>query len=131
MLNRRLLPGKMRPSVFLRMFGILVFAFGMSVAQARIIDLNHNGMSDIWEWIYNAYGISPTTDPDGDTFNNLQESIADTDPFNSNSYPYIPTFTNSSSNFSVTFPCVVGKLYQLQGLTAIGATNWVVEASVV
>ncbi len=131
MLNSRILRGKMRPSVCLRIFGILVFAFGISVAQARIIDLNHNGMSDIWEWIYNAYGISPTTDPDGDSFNNLQESIADTDPFNPSSFPYIPTFTNSSSNFSVTFPCVVGKLYQLQGLTAIGATNWVVETSAV
>jgi uncharacterized protein (DUF1800 family) len=131
MLYSRILPGKMRQFVFLRIFGILVFAFGMSVAHARIIDLNHNGMSDIWEWIYNAYGVSPTNDPDGDTFNNLQESIADTDPFNPNSFPYIPTFTNSSSNFSVSFPCVVGKQYQLQGLTAIGATNWVVEASAV
>jgi hypothetical protein len=57
--------------------------------------------------------MEPTlnADPDGDGFSNLQESIAGTDPFNSNSYPYIPTIANTSTNFSVTVPCELGKQY--------------------
>ncbi|HTA29989.1 MAG TPA: thrombospondin type 3 repeat-containing protein, partial [Candidatus Cybelea sp.] len=78
----------MRQRVFLSFLGMFLFAFGMGVAHARIIDLNHNGMSDIWEWLYNAYGIAPNADPDGDGFSDTQEAIAGTDPFNSNSFPY-------------------------------------------
>jgi hypothetical protein len=79
-------------------------------------------MSDIWEWLYNAYGINPKrADPDGDGFSNLQESIAGTNPFNSNSYPYIPCRRLRPTNFSVTLPCALGKQYQLQSITALAA----------
>ena len=103
----------------------------MSVAEARIIDLNHNGMSDIWEWIFDAYGVNPNADPDGDGYSNFQESIAATDPFNSNSAPPALVMDLAETNFSVTIPCALGKQYQLQGTTAIGQSNWVVEATLV
>src|ERR1700736_2027036 len=48
------------------------------------VDLNGNGMSDIWELIFHAQGVDPNADPDGDGTTNLQESIAGTDPFNAN-----------------------------------------------
>ena len=94
-----------------------------------MIDLNGNGMSDIWEWIYNANGLSPGADTDGDGFSNLQEAIAGTNPFDSNSYPRIPIMFSSPSNFSVTLPCALGKQYQLQSITALGSTNWLVETN--
>ena len=56
-----------------------------------MVDLNGNGMSDVWEWVYSAYGINPNSDSDGDGFSNLQEAIAGTNPFDSNSYPHIPS----------------------------------------
>jgi len=56
-----------------------------------MVDLNGNGMSDVWEWVYSAYGINPNSDSDGDGFSNLQEVIAGTNPFDSNSYPHIPS----------------------------------------
>ncbi len=102
----------------------------MGVAQATV-DLNHNGMSDIWEWMYNAYGINPNTDPDGDGFSNLLEAIAGTNPFDSNSYPRITAASWSPTNFSVTLPCALGKQYQLQSIAALGDTNWFVETNVV
>ncbi len=109
----------------------IVVSLGSSAAHAQSADLNNNGMSVIWEWLYNAYGVDPKADPDGDGFSNFQEAIANTDPFNSNSCPYIPTFANSPSNFSVTVPSSLGKQYQLQSTSALGDTNWVVETSVV
>ena len=96
-----------------------------------MLDLNGNGMSDIWEWTYNAYGVDPSTDPDGDGFSNLQESIAGTNPFNSNSYPHITYEFWSPTNFSVTMPCALGKQYTLLSITTLGDTNWVVETNLI
>ena len=42
----------------------VVFLLGM--AQGRpTVDVNGNGMSDIWEWIYGAVGLDPAGDPYG------------------------------------------------------------------
>jgi uncharacterized protein (DUF1800 family) len=98
-------------------------------APAQMIDLNHNGMSDIWEWMHNAYGINPNTDPDGDGFVNWQEALAATDPFNAHSYPYIPVFSASPTNFSVTVPCALGKMYTLLSTTNPIDPSWVVETN--
>ncbi len=98
---------------------------------AQMIDLNGNGMSDVWEWVYNAHGINPNADSDGDGFSNLQESIAGTNPFNSNSYPHIALGWYSPASFSVSVPCALGKHYTLLSVTALGSTNWVVETNLV
>jgi uncharacterized protein (DUF1800 family) len=94
-----------------------------------MIDLNGNGMSDVWEWMYNAYGVNPNADPDGDGFSNLREAIAGTNPFDSNSYPHIPIIVCTPSNVSATLPCAPGKEYQLESVTALGSTNWIVETN--
>jgi len=107
--------------------------FGSDPARAQAIDLNGNGISDIWEWIYNAQDINPNADPDGDGYSNLQEAVAGTNPFNSNSYPHIVSFAYSAPDFSLTMPCALGKLYQLESLSvlATAATNWVMETNMV
>ncbi len=111
---------------------LVVIAGVLSAAvsgRAQIIDLNGNGMSDIWEWMYNAYGINPDTDPDGDGFVNWQEAISGTDPFNRNSYPHIPSFSYSPTNFSVTVPCALGKMYTLESTTNAASPVWIVETN--
>ena len=110
---------------------LIFFPLGLGVVHAQMVDLNGNGMSDIWEWIYNANGINPNADSDGDGFSNLQEATAGTNPFDSNSYPHIPIMSCSPTNFSVTMPCALGKQYQLQSVTDLGGTNWVVETNLV
>ena len=115
----------MRPLVaFLLLFAALA-------VPAQMIDLNGNGISDVWEWIYNANGINPNADADGDGFSNLQEAIAGTSPFDSNSYPHITAFGSSSNNFSLTIPSALGKVYTLLSTTNLGNPNWQVETSVV
>jgi len=105
-------------------------AFGFSV-QAQRIDQNHNGMSDVWELLYGTSGSDPMADSDGDGFSNLQEALAGTNPFDSNSYPRIAFFGATNSSFSATIAGTPGKVYQLQSISALGETNWVVETGMV
>lgn len=94
-----------------------------------MIDLNHNGMSDIWEWTYNVYGINPDTDPDGDGFVNWQEAIAGTDPLNRNSYPHIPIFSYTPTNVVISLPCYLGKEYTLESITNLNNPVWELDTS--
>ena len=107
---------------------LICATLGVGPARAQMIDMNHNGMSDIWEWKYGVYGINPNLDSDGDGFSNLQEATAGTDPLNPNSYPRIPSVTVSGTNLYVILPNVPGKLYQLQSVTP-PSTNWIIETN--
>jgi len=111
-------------------FILIGFALCPFLLRAQMIDLNHNGMSDVWEWKYNAVGISPGADPDGDNFSNLQEALAGTDPLNSNSFPHITYTACISNTLAVTVPSAPGKMYQLQSCTNVsGSAPWMVETN--
>jgi Bacterial TSP3 repeat len=113
---------------------VVVFALAACERiQAQKLDLNANGMSDVWEQIYNAVALDPNLDSDGDGVSNLQESLAGTNPFDANSVPRIPTTAYTSSNFSITLPSALGKQYQLQSVqpNISGWTNWTVETTII
>ena len=87
---------------------LLLLLGSLCVAAAQTVDLNFNGMSDVWEQIYAATGLDPNADADGDGVPNGVESLAGTSPFDANSFPHITTFGNSNSVFNVTMPCAQG-----------------------
>jgi len=107
----------------------LVLFCGSGLTHAQKIDMNVNGMSDVWEQIYGATVLNPNLDSDGDGVPNNLESLAGTDPFDASSYPHIPVMSQSGNNFMVSIPCELGKQYELQSTT--DWTNWTSEASVV
>jgi uncharacterized protein (DUF1800 family) len=120
----------------LRVCGVaLLCAFGCFTfcpnAPAQKIDLNSNGVSDVWEQIYNASSLDPTSDADGDGVSNGTESLAGTDPFDASSFPKIAAFGKWPTNFSVTIPAELGKQYQLQSALALGSTNWISGPAVI
>jgi hypothetical protein len=125
----------LKSSILLAQFiAVFICLFVAPAVHARMLDLNGNGMSDIWEQLYGATGLAPNVDTDGDGVTNLQESIAGTNPFDSNSYPHITAFGPAGTNFSVTMACALGKQYELQSVTALtgpASSNWITEASVV
>ena len=98
----------------LGMLVVLVLFLAAATRVWAILDLNTNGMSDVWEQLHNAVGIDPNLDSDGDGFPNVLEALAGTDPFDPNSYPKISGVTMSGTNFMMNMPAVPGKLYQLQ-----------------
>ena len=107
---------------------------GARLGQAQAIDLNGNGMSDIWEQVFLAAGLGAGSDADADGLSNRQESLAGTNPFDSNSIPRITAAARAGTNFSVTLPCALGKQYQLQSASDLadgGGSNWTSEVSLV
>ena len=117
--------------LFLRCSLTIGFLLAVLGVQAQMIDQNHNGMSDIWEWVYGAMGVAPLGDADGDGFSNLQEALAGTNPFDSNSFPRIAWFATTNGTFQATTVGTPGKVYQLQTVNALGDSNWLVETGVV
>jgi uncharacterized protein (DUF1800 family) len=122
----------LKPSAAFSRIKVAIFILlGAGGAFAQMIDLNGNGMSDVWEWFYSATNLNPNADADGDGFSNRQEAIAGTDPFDSNSAPYISLFAMTATNGYISMPAQLGKLYQLQSITNLGGTNWLTETGMV
>jgi len=110
---------------------VFVCLFTADRLPAQMADLNANGMSDIWEAIFGASGLDPNADTDGDGVVNRLESIAGTNPFDSNSVPRIAQSVYSLTNFSVSLASVLGKSYQLQSSPTVPNDSWSNEVSIV
>ena len=66
---------------------LCLLLIGASPCLHAGLDLNGNGISDIWETQFNAIGLALGADPDGDGYTNASEALAGTDPFNASSHP--------------------------------------------
>src|SRR5690348_3418298 len=75
-----------------------------SVLYSQRIDLNANGISDIWEQIYGVEGIDPNLDSDGDGLPNRLEAIAGTHPLDKTSIPKIALGAYMGDHFTVSIP---------------------------
>lgn len=113
------------------MLGAIMMLLTIPQSRAQMVDLNSNGISDVWEWVYDANGLDPNADADGDGVSNGQEALAGTNPFDSNSVPKISFVGYSVTNFSVTISNAWGKFYQLQSVQILGGTNWINETNLI
>ncbi len=97
--------------LLLPILGILLLT---PAVNCKAIDLNGNGLSDIWELSYQAQGLNPQTDTDGDGMTNLQESIAGTNPFSAASR-FAVTRVEPASGGGITlhWPSAAGKVYHV------------------
>ncbi len=111
--------------------------------SSALIDLNHNGVSDVWERRYNdgdlLSSFIPTADSDGDGWTDEVEAISGTDPFDGSSPSgfvrpeithipavYVTGLTGESEiltpeAITITWPTLTGKLYTI--LTSIDLTS--------
>ncbi|MEM7791037.1 MAG: DUF1800 family protein [Verrucomicrobiota bacterium] len=86
------------------------------------LDLDGDGMSDVWATLHNAQNLVPTGDADSDGFTNLEESISGTDPFLSSSRFEIHDPQRIVSDRTVNWRSVIGKSYQL--FTSPNLVSW-------
>jgi PA14 domain len=108
--------------------GCILFPALLRSALA-IVDLNSNGMSDVWELKYNASALLSNVDTDGDGQNALAESIPGTNPFDPNDVFKITTLSQAASNVTLTWPSLLGKRYQVQSATNLTQTVWTNEGN--
>jgi len=90
---------------------------------SAIVDLNANGMSDVWEMLYGT-GLNPAVDLDGTGMTNLEKSIAGLNPYNSSSVFSASVTSGTGSNLLLSWPSVLGKQYQIQSAPSLTGGTW-------
>ena len=99
----------MSPSRFLPLLGISL------LGPLNGIDLNSDGLSDVWQQRFGAGALLPLIDSDGDGHTNAEEAIAGTDPFSSADCPQ-QTLIWAEAGFNplhLDFQTKAGKIYQV------------------
>ncbi len=84
------------------------------------VDLDADGVSDIWRESYPAAGAA-TADPDGDGATNRAESLAGTSPFSAASVLAATPVTDGSGNLVIRWRGLRGKRYQIESSTDFAA----------
>jgi len=97
---------------------------GIAAAQNPAIDLDKDGMSDVWESIFAAENLLPGVDTDGDGRKNLQESIDGTNPFLADSKLETESLSvNLATDAAVlNWNAIAGKSYRF--LASTDLTTW-------
>jgi uncharacterized protein (DUF1800 family) len=92
---------------------LVSLALVLTAHPAAALDLNSNGLDDIWEARYQATGLSPGADADGDGQTNSAEAAAGTDPFDPSSRLAGTLTRVDDGAFRLTVSTQPGKKYQL------------------
>lgn len=88
-------------------------------------DQDGNGLSDIWEALYSAQGISPTADSDGDGASNAAEASFGTDPFDPSSKMEFKIAPEGANNLMLSWTALPNRPGILQSSTDLGnTTSW-------
>ena len=94
---------------------------GITGVWAESPDTNADGLPDVWQEQYEAYGIAPDADADGDRYTNLQEALSGTNPWLASDFPQLQVLRNETAgNTVLSFPTQPGKRYQVHQSSSIG-----------
>ncbi|MDC0312222.1 DUF1800 family protein [bacterium] len=96
----------------------LLLITGLTISlgsDAADVDLDGNGLDDVWELLYNAGGLVADDDADGDGDSNVMEEEAGTNPLDRDSKLRVGNVDLSGSDATVTFAAQAGKRYKLLG----------------
>jgi uncharacterized protein (DUF1800 family) len=108
-------------AAFCALFFIGLSAVGVA-APPQPLDANGDSIPDIWALRYQAGGLNPEDDSDGDGTSNAEESAAGTDPLAAGSVIRVSSIRKDTGGVHLTFPTVPGKLYRVQENVSLGVT---------
>ena len=95
---------------------LLTTLTGLSLIMGRVyagLDLNGNGLSDLWESQFGAQALSGAVDTDKDGFTNAAEALAGTDPFSAASHPALAIAPVDSGHVRLSMEGMAGKRYAI------------------
>ena len=123
--NRR----KCFPEEFMKFIYLLCMTIAIVQSSFAMIDMNSNGMSDIWERKYQVVGASPSADLDNDDQSNLAESLAGTNPNSDQSVPATLLANYKPSAPYVSWLSQLGVKYQVESSVSLVDGSWVNEGN--
>lgn len=90
------------------------------------LDINSNGVADVWEALHFGTNSATTADSDGDGLSDIEEYFAGTDPTNAtSSFSFQPNAAPQSNGvMSVCWPVTVGRTYAVERTYDLIRTNW-------
>ncbi|RYD69476.1 MAG: hypothetical protein EOP84_28405, partial [Verrucomicrobiaceae bacterium] len=104
-------------------FYLIAVLVTFSVSTSAV-DLNKDGLSDIWALYHAAEAQAPNADPDGDGLTNAQEAAAGTDPQSPTSIIRVSSMALNAGGLRLTFPTLAGKRYQVQSAASLVDPTW-------
>ncbi|MBL9114286.1 MAG: DUF1800 family protein [Verrucomicrobiaceae bacterium] len=72
-----------------------------------------DGLDDVWQALFNCWGLAPSGDLDGDGCTNLVESVAGTDPRNPNDCISVGNVSLAGNTITFKFDAEAGKKYRV------------------
>ncbi len=106
------------------LFLILAFFFTHAGSARAALDVNNDGVPDVWAMLYSAEALAVDADPDGDGLSTAQEALAGTDPRSPGSVVKVSAMSLDAAGLHLTFPTLPGKQYQVQTSAGLAAPNW-------
>ena len=105
---------------------IAILCIVVSIVSAKSIsgiDVNNDGMSDVWQQKYSVPSADASLDYDGTGLTNSQKSMLGLDPRNPNSRFHLEIVNDGASNqLRLRLETVFGKKYQLESSNDL--RNW-------
>ena len=108
----------MKTIVFL--FAWLGFCFHGHAA----LDLDSDGLSDLWQMKYQADELSATADSDGDGQSNAAEAAAGTNPLVANDIIRVSSMSRIGNQITLRWPSIAGKKYQVECSSSLDEATW-------
>jgi len=102
-------------------FGLITWCFLALPSRAfALVDVDADGMSDVWEQRYGAEAADAAADDDNDGMTSLEESLAGTDPYLGSSKLNITASQYHSDAVMLTWKSKIGVIYQVEKSTTLG-----------
>jgi uncharacterized protein (DUF1800 family) len=94
------------------------------------LDLDNDGLGDLWQMKYQADELSPTADSDGDGQSNAAEAAAGTNPLGANDIIRVSSMSRIGNQVTLQWPSIAGKKYQVECSSLLDEASWALVGNV-